>query len=319
MSEGLTKAVFSPDENLIGLATSSGTVIVWKLNVTSRQKAEKLASSVSHRNRQVTSLCWDSVGLRLFSGDDKGRITITNSDSAKPSGLFKMQSEMVVDVDSSVVQMDFMEERLLISTMSRCYLCDPKKRLVFPIGSKPRDGAYGGCFLKKAASEKPAVFCARPGSRIWEANLMCQVLSTHQFKQLLATPPMPVVGQGREVTFLDRDGKHPSQSLSFPVLHPLGHHFLVTWNELGVYVFDPLQVDVVVWTNEIKDLLDVSISKSSLYCLYHDNIVRKYTLQTVARCAASLYHQGQLLHGSPGTIPSLRMTWKSLPHLLKTG
>ncbi|XP_063960707.1 uncharacterized protein LOC129268309 isoform X1 [Lytechinus pictus] len=296
--EGLTKALFSPNEKVIGLATSGGAVIAWQLNISSRQKAERLVATQTHRNHTITSLCWDGAGLRLFSGDDRGRITVTNTDSSKPSGLFKFQSELVVDVDSSVVQMDFAEERLLISTLTRCYLCDPKKRLSFQIGSKLRDGAYGACFLSKIGSEKPSIFCARPGSRLWEANTLCQVLNTHQFKQLLATPPLPVMGKGREVKFSSDDDKHPPQSLAFPILRPLGNQFLVTWNERGVFVFDPVKVNVLFWTNDISGLLDMSVSKSSLYCLHNDGRIRKYTLQTIARCAASLYQQSLLVQCS---------------------
>ncbi|XP_030844672.1 uncharacterized protein LOC100890358 [Strongylocentrotus purpuratus] len=296
--EGLTKALFSPNENVIGMATSGGAVIAWKLNITSRQKAERLVAAQAHRNHRITSLCWDGAGLRLFSGDERGRITVTNTDSSKPSGIFKFQSELVVDVDSSVVQMDFAEERLLISTMTRCYMCDPKKQLSFPIGTKLRDGAYGACFLNKSGSERPSIFCARPGSRMWEANTLCQVLNTHQFKQLLATPPLPVVGKGREATFPSEDTKHPPQSLAFPILHPLGNHFLVTWTERGVFVFDPVNVNVVFWTSDISGLVDVSVSKSSLYCLHQDGHVHKYTLQNIARCAASLYQQSLLVQCS---------------------
>lgn len=37
------------------------------------------------------------------------------------------------------------------------------------------------------------LYCARPGSRIWEVNFSGEVLSTHQFKQLLACPPLPLI------------------------------------------------------------------------------------------------------------------------------
>lgn len=64
------------------------------------------------------------------------------------------------------------------------------------IGNKERDGEFGACFLlgtKSAGSPHPFIFCARPGSRMWEVNFEGEVLSTHQFKQLLGTPPLPIV------------------------------------------------------------------------------------------------------------------------------
>lgn len=65
------------------------------------------------------------------------------------------------------------------------------------VGNKERDGEYGACFFPQnkglLVGQPPLLFCARPGSRIWEASFNGEVLSTHQFKQLLACPPLPLV------------------------------------------------------------------------------------------------------------------------------
>lgn len=69
------------------------------------------------------------------------------------------------------------------------------------VGSKERDGEFGACFLSQGPAGQrgqtggppPLLYCARPGSRIWEASFSGDVLSTHQFKQPLACPPLPLV------------------------------------------------------------------------------------------------------------------------------
>lgn len=63
------------------------------------------------------------------------------------------------------------------------------------IGNKERDGEYGACFFpeKCSAGQQPLIYCARPGSRMWEVNFDGEVLSTHQFKKLLSSPPLPVI------------------------------------------------------------------------------------------------------------------------------
>lgn len=65
------------------------------------------------------------------------------------------------------------------------------------VGNKERDGEYGACFFPQnrglLVGQPPLLYCARPGSRIWEANFNGDVLSTHQFKQLLACPPLPLI------------------------------------------------------------------------------------------------------------------------------
>lgn len=66
------------------------------------------------------------------------------------------------------------------------------------MGNKDRVGEFGACFLLQGQRGQgggpPALlYCARPGSRIWESSFSGEVLSTHQFKQLLACPPLPLV------------------------------------------------------------------------------------------------------------------------------
>lgn len=63
------------------------------------------------------------------------------------------------------------------------------------IGNKERDGEYGACFFpgRCAAGQQPLIYCARPGSRMWEVNFDGDVISTHQFKKLLSSPPLPVI------------------------------------------------------------------------------------------------------------------------------
>lgn len=63
------------------------------------------------------------------------------------------------------------------------------------IGNKERDGEYGACFFPGRCSvgQQPLIYCARPGSRMWEVNFDGEVISTHQFKKLLSSPPLPVI------------------------------------------------------------------------------------------------------------------------------
>lgn len=65
------------------------------------------------------------------------------------------------------------------------------------VGNKERDGEYGACFFPQnkglMAGQPPLLYCARPGSRIWEASFNGDVLSTQQFKQVLNCPPLPLI------------------------------------------------------------------------------------------------------------------------------
>ena len=45
----------------------------------------------------------------------------------KASGFFKMPTELVVTAESPIVQIDFADDKLLVSAQTKCVICDTKK------------------------------------------------------------------------------------------------------------------------------------------------------------------------------------------------
>ena len=145
--------------------------------------------------------------------------------------MFQAPGCTLMHLDSSIVQLSFSAPLLLVSTTSRCYICDTVLEQYKQIGNKARDGDYGACFLKRPlVSEKSIkteekenvsrkrtfslntegessslneshfkIFCARPGSRLWEVTTNGVVIKTHQFKEALAIPPLPVYKVTKEM------------------------------------------------------------------------------------------------------------------------
>ena len=62
------------------------------------------------------------------------------------------------------------------------------------MGKRPRDGAFGACFHIQSGGRSPLVFSARPGSRLWKADLAGDVVSTLKLKGLINIPPSPLFG-----------------------------------------------------------------------------------------------------------------------------
>jgi len=56
------------------------------------------------------------------------------------------------------------------------------RKTTIDIGTKPRNGQFGGVFSR---STDRTCYCARPGARLWKADLSGNVLATHNFKQSL--------------------------------------------------------------------------------------------------------------------------------------
>nr|XP_058924808.1 BLOC-2 complex member HPS5 isoform X3 [Kogia breviceps] len=283
------------DDDYVAVATSQGLVVVWELNQERRGKPERIYVSSEHKGRKVTALCWDTAILRVFIGDHMGKVSaikLNTSKQAKASAAFVMfPVQTITTVDSCVVQLDYLDGRLLISSLTRCFLCDTEREKFWKIGNKERDGEYGACFFpgRCSAGQQPLIYCARPGSRMWEVNFDGEVISTHQFKKLLSSPPLPVINLRSEPQYDHTVGS--SQSLSFPKLLHLSEHCVLTWTERGIYIFLPQNVQVLLWS-EVKDIQDVAVCKNELFCLNLNGKVSHLSLLSVERCVERLLRKG---------------------------
>ncbi|CAJ1056540.1 Hermansky-Pudlak syndrome 5 protein [Xyrichtys novacula] len=280
------------DEDFIAVATSQGLVVVWELQLERRGPPERVSVSWEHKGQAVTALCWDTSTLRVFVGDAGGKVSYLRAGSSKlgkGSAFVIFPVQTVTTVDSRVVQLGYLDGRLTVSSLSRCYLCDTEREKFWRVGNKERDGEYGACFFPQnrglLVGQLPLLYCARPGSRIWEANFNGEVLSTHQFKQLLACPPLPLISYRNEPQYNPAQ-KNP-QSIAFPKLVYLGDQNLLTWTDSAIYVFTPQNGQVLLWT-EVKDLVDVAVYRNELFCLHGSGRLSHLSLLSAERCVERL-------------------------------
>ena len=68
-----------------------------------------------------------------------------------------------------VVQLGWRDGLLLVSTIHRVVVLNTNTQTSVNVGTKPRDGLYGGSF-GTGPDGGAALYCARPGSRVWSAN-----------------------------------------------------------------------------------------------------------------------------------------------------
>ncbi|XP_046890458.1 Hermansky-Pudlak syndrome 5 protein isoform X2 [Hypomesus transpacificus] len=280
------------DEDFIAVATSQGLLVVWELQLERRGRPERVSVSWEHRAQAVTSLCWDTTALRVFVGDAGGKVSFLRAGSSKlgkGSAFVIFPVQTITTVDSRVVQLGYADGRLLVSSLSRCYLCDTEREKFWRVGNKERDGEYGACFFPQsrglAGGQPPLLYCARPGSRIWEASFSGEVLSTHQFKQMLACPPVPLISYRTEPQY--SHVQRTPQSVAFPKLLCLGDQHLLTWTDSAIYIFTPQTGQVLLWS-EVKDVVEVAVYRSELFCLYGDGHLSHLSLLSAERCVERL-------------------------------
>lgn len=245
--------------------------------------------------------------------------------------MFQTPSFILMQLDSRIVQLDWCSELLLISTLSRCYICDTVKEQYRQIGHKLREGEYGACFyvagdyrnlpsrnehrgstMSGAFSslsegekfvgcegvQNLKMFCARPGSRLWEVHIDGTVLSTHHFKQAFAVPPTSItrpneVQLGGSVAETTHNEAWGQQSFNFTKLYIIAKKFIFTFKRNGIYVLDPDKGNVVLWNNSFKDIVDAKTLDDEIYIWMASGQMHAVLMLPVDRVLVRLYLRKQ--------------------------
>ncbi|XP_062609661.1 uncharacterized protein LOC134271482 [Saccostrea cucullata] len=278
-----------PTNKTVAFSMLNGHVQVMELNIDKRQKPDRLRAINNHVYRNVSCIQWDAGGQKLYTADNGGNVVVSLIPTSKMKNLVLAPIEVILTLSVPVIQLDLYQDKLLVSTRTECFLCNTARANYQQIGTKPRDGLFGGCFLL-GGSTSAVIYCARPGSRLWEVDIEGNVQHTHQFKQLLAVPPTQILPLSGD-TFLRMENKEfPPLGTNFPVLKPYGERFILTWNKRKLFILDPLQENpkVILWTEFETEIFEVCVQGSELYIFFVSGEMRKVTLMTVSRTVSLL-------------------------------
>ncbi|KAK6191617.1 hypothetical protein SNE40_003261 [Patella caerulea] len=284
-STSILQVSLSPtSDNHVAFTTSSGQVVAMEMNIEKRQKPERIRLTADHVGYIITDIQWNTSGNRLYVGDNIGKVSVVHVPITKASVLFNLPSEVIARLDSAVVQVDFMEDKLLVSTMTRCYLFSTIRHQYSQIGKKLREGEFGACFFVEPFSRIPVLYCSRPGSRMWEVDIEGHVLNTHQFKQLLAVPSTPLINYSKVEVSADT-AIH--QSVNLKKMYRISQYIL-TWCSTGLYIFDTINVKVILWCSDIKDVEDVSVYGNEIYIFHQNQNITHLHLLKLETCISQL-------------------------------
>ncbi|XP_014477441.1 PREDICTED: Hermansky-Pudlak syndrome 5 protein homolog [Dinoponera quadriceps] len=317
LSEGaVTHVTISPDEKTIALTTTRDTVCLVFLKPTPRL----MAVSTEHIHKQITCLCWNKNSTEVYIGDAVGRVSVMVSSIFTVNGMFQTRVYTLMNLDSGVVQLNFCSSMLLVSTITRCYICDTVREQYKQIGNKARNGEFGACFFEantesgvtsdvettprndsrrgtfslisdsNISSENcPKIFCARPGSRLWEVSADGVVVKTHQLREALAMPPRLIFrpGSGAE----EQQTEWPAQSVNFSHLFVIARKYLLSHTSGGLYVVDPASASVLLWNNEFASISMIAVAGDKIYLMTGDGEFHCLTLSSIGALILRLYRR----------------------------
>ena len=211
ITPAISRLRLNPDGTLCAVANAAGVLQVLEFALDSERRARpgRVVAQIpnAHYGREVTWLEWSSDGCRLLSGDDVGTVAVTDisgyradadvasrdqNETPRPMTVAQLLTTAaltsILRVGSRVVQASFSPDgtMAIISTVEAVTVLSVKTGARPRVGSKPREGLFGGCFHaaarlcdgastfaaaeeKDADDEKDAswMLAARPGRRLW--------------------------------------------------------------------------------------------------------------------------------------------------------
>ncbi|XP_046394934.1 Hermansky-Pudlak syndrome 5 protein homolog [Ischnura elegans] len=310
----VTQVSVSPNESMFAFSTVKGFVFLVDHNVGQDGSGgvRKVQVSSDHRGAQITAFQWHLRTSDLYIGDDKGKISVVSVSFFMAKTIFQAPSFTLMELDSKIVQMDLHGNLLLVSTLTRSFICDTAQEQYRKIGSKPRNGTFGACFQEVDRSSSPVsdenvcadgpadinpnmynseamnvrIFCARPGARLWEVGIGGEVVSTHKFAEVLSVPPVPILYVNSEPEQLEK-----SVVPGFTKVFPIGERFIFSYEQHSVYIMDPENACVILWSRLHQETTDVRVIGNIAY-LWSGSLMA-LTLLTVEECLQSLFSAGR--------------------------
>jgi len=282
----ITALAFGLDEQLLAAGTSNGSIGIWKgpwgSSVTT---ATLLKVVVEHSESIITSIAWSYDSKRMYSGDQRGLVLATSVTKKpivpsttrilpnykfihKAVSMALPDSDVVYRCQSPIVQLDVsIAGAVVISSQQQTIIADPHMRQVWIVGAKkPRQGSFGACFGQ--GSKFPAVYCARPSSRIWIAKSRTGTVSaTYNLKDQFtreASPILSSVGQGCSSDAAPVNAK----SFAFSKIVIVRENYLLAWTTNTIMIVDSAKARLLGWYSDFKGIIDVSVVGDEIYVLY---------------------------------------------------
>ncbi|XP_067411129.1 tectonin beta-propeller repeat-containing protein 2 isoform X2 [Emydura macquarii macquarii] len=278
--EGKTESItvvklLSCFDDLVAIGTASGRVAIFQLvsSLPGRNKQLRRFDVAGIHKSSITALAWSPNGMKLFSGDDNGKIVYSALDLDQ--GV--CNSSLVLEEPSSIVQLDYSQKVLLASTLQRALLFYTEEKSVKQVGTQPRKntGKFGACFIPGLCKQSDlTLFASRPGLRLWKSDVHGTVQATFILKDVFA-------GGIKPFELYPRLEESDKGSCSFPEKH-LGlisclsqEGWVLSWNEYSIYLFDTINQAMIGGLEGSGDIVSVSCTDNEIFLLKGDrDIIR---------------------------------------------
>ncbi|XP_069772557.1 tectonin beta-propeller repeat-containing protein 2 [Narcine bancroftii] len=263
-------------DDLVAVGTASGRVTLFQLvsRLPGRNKQLRRFDVVGIHKSNITALAWSNNGMKLFSGDDQGKVVYATVDLDQ--GV--CSPTVVLEDKSSIVQLDYTQKILLVSTCLRSILIYTDQNVIRQIGTQPRKiaGIFGACFIPGLCKQTDVhLYASRPGLRVWKSDVQGDVQSTLILKDVFASGMKPFELIPRtSLTTKIKSVKTTERSLGL-LKCCLHDGWVLSWNEASIYLIDAVNQTLIGGLEGFSSIVSVSCTEDEIFMLTDDyDIIR---------------------------------------------
>ncbi|KAG1707003.1 Tectonin beta-propeller repeat-containing protein 2 [Nymphon striatum] len=268
--------LISSIELMVAAGSSSGALIIFRIPVHPNNQAingimEKYHVQKLHKH-QITCLKWSQNAMKLYSGDSSGLVTCTNI-------FYDNHGSSTAEIlreDSSIVQLDYYQQLLLVSTTNRVFVCYvTENNRIMQVGAKPRKfpGNFGAQFyqsdLPLQRKHENIVFTCRPGLRIWKANASGVVSETILFKDAFSKN----MATAKLLGTVNNHSKSMQSDLQFGLLLLYETKYLVTFTKNYIFIIDSTNSEIVGSFQSAHSIADICITNDEILVLQQSSVI----------------------------------------------
>lgn len=207
---------------------------------------------------RITSLTWSRNGMRLFSGDAEGVVSVV--DINYPTS--ECTARKLLKETSSITQLSYIYQHLAVSTLERALIYSLAEGRIQQVGQKPRRcfGLFGCVWSPTATCSDAVLYTSRPGLRFWSATSEGKVSLTHIIKELPERAKAHLLNPCLEKP-------QEGEKFSFGLLYTLGVSHIVSYNTHWLFVIDVNSSKVLTFTGQFRHITGIAVSDQEIFVL----------------------------------------------------
>ncbi|XP_012579825.1 PREDICTED: tectonin beta-propeller repeat-containing protein 2 [Condylura cristata] len=281
-------------DDLVAAGTASGRVAVFQLvsSLPGRNKQLRRFDVSGIHKHSITALAWSPNGMKLFSGDDRGKIVYSSLDLDQVTPFLEtVFAALLLEKLHSYLPLTRPRRDGLAVTGRRRHLCSASGSFIFFLFFSPdfSTGKFGACFIPGLCKQSDlTLYASRPGLRLWKADVHGTVQATFVLKDVFAGGVTPFELYPRLEPADEGGCSRPERRLGLVSCFSR-EGWVLSWNEYSIFLLDTVHQATIAGLEGSGDIVSVSCTENEIFFLKGDRNIIRISSRPEGPAPAGLY------------------------------